>query len=252
MSEEKPAKPAIQPSYADALIPLVSLVVLIAGSIYLFGLDAMDGYLQVGLILCSMITGLVILKNGHSWEEIAKAGQRGLSSIVSAIFILLAVGALIGTWNLSGTIPTLVYYGIQFLDPNWYYPATRADLRDGLDEHRELRGRRPARSASASSASRRWSASRPRSRPAPSSPASYVGDKTSPLSETTVLASQLVGADLYTHIRAQVWTSVPAFVIALVVFAVLGMPARASGPTRSRPRPSSTASTSCSGSRRST
>ena len=222
-------KPVIAPSYADALIPIVALVVLIAGSIYLFGLDAMDGYLQVGLILCSMITGLVILRNGHTWEEIAQAGQRGLSSIVSAIFILFAVGALIGTWNLSGTIPTLVYYGIQFLDPNWYYPAsalicamvsmsigsswtTAGTIGVGLVGIASLVGVSPAVTAGAVISG------------------SYLGDKTSPLSETTVLASQLVGADLYTHIRAQAWTSVPAFLVALIVFTALAMHGDGIGP----------------------
>jgi NhaC family Na+:H+ antiporter len=222
-------KPPIEPSYADALIPLVSLIVLIAGSIYLFGLDAMSGYLQAGLVLCSMITGLVILKNGHSWEEIAKAGQRGLGSIVSAIFILLAVGALIGTWNLSGTIPTLVYYGIQFLDPDWYYPATAlicamvsmsigsswttaGTIGVGLVGIASLVGVSPAITAGAVISG------------------AYLGDKTSPLSETTVLSSQLVGADLYTHIRAQAWTSVPAFVIALLVFSALAFAAEGVGP----------------------
>lgn len=222
-------KPPIEPSYVDAVIPLVSLIVLIAGSIYLFGLDAMDGYLQAGLILCSMITGLVILRNGHTFEEIAKAGQRGLSSIVSAIFILFAVGALIGTWNLSGTIPTLVYYGIQFLDPDWYYPATAlicamvsmsigsswttaGTIGVGLVGIASLVGVSPAITAGAVISG------------------AYLGDKTSPLSETTVLASQLVGADLYTHIRAQAWTSVPAFLVALLVFTALAMQGEGLGP----------------------
>ena len=70
------------------------------------------------------IPTLVVLKNGHTWEDIQRTGQGAMMSITSAIFILLAVGALIGTWNLSGTIPTLVYYGIQILSPGWYYVAT--------------------------------------------------------------------------------------------------------------------------------
>jgi NhaC family Na+:H+ antiporter len=223
MSEtEAPARPPIAPSYADAVIPLVLLVVLIAGAMYLFELDALDGPVQVALVVCSMVTGLVILRNGHTWEEVAKAGQRGLSSIVSAIFILLAVGALIGTWNLSGTIPTLVYYGIQWIDPDWYYLTTAlicgavamsigsswttaGTIGVGLVGIASLVGVSPVITAGAVISG------------------AYLGDKTSPLSETTVLASQLVNADLYTHIRAQAWTSVPAFLVACAVFAVLGM-----------------------------
>ena len=113
-----------EPSYLDAFVPLATMMATVAGSMYLFGLDALKGPLQVGLVVCSMVTGVVLLAKGHAWEEVAAAGQRGLASIVSAIFILLAVSALIGTWNLSGTIPTLVYYGIQWIDPGWYYVTT--------------------------------------------------------------------------------------------------------------------------------
>jgi len=108
---------------ADAIIPLISLAVLIAGSLILFGLDALDGPIQVALVLCCAVAALIVLKNGHSWEDIQSAGQVAMMSVTSAVFILLAVGALIGTWNLSGTIPTLVYYGIQVLSPSWYYAA---------------------------------------------------------------------------------------------------------------------------------
>ena len=113
-----------QPSLADAIIPLVALAVLIAGSLLVFGLDALDGPIQVALILCVLTAALIALKNGHSWDEVEHAAQNSLASIASAVFILLAVGALIGVWNLSGTIPTLVYYGIQILSPSWYYAAS--------------------------------------------------------------------------------------------------------------------------------
>src|SRR5262245_35493721 len=89
------------PSTGEAIIPIVTLMVLIAGSVLLFGLKALDGPLQVAIVLSAMVTALIILRNGHTWEEIAETGRRGVSSIVSAIFILLAVGALIGTWNMS-------------------------------------------------------------------------------------------------------------------------------------------------------
>ena len=82
---------------------------LIGGSLALFGLDALDGPIQVALVVCVMVVALIAMKNGHSWQAVEKAGQGALASITSAVFILLAVGALIGVWNLSGTIPTLVY-----------------------------------------------------------------------------------------------------------------------------------------------
>jgi NhaC family Na+:H+ antiporter len=210
------------PSVADALIPLGALVVLIGGSLLLFGLDALDGPIQVALVLCTMVAALVGMKNGYRWEEVEEATKGSLASVASAIFILLAVGALIGVWNLSGTIPTLVYYGIQILSPQWYYAATAlicgavamsigsswttaGTVGVGLIGIAIALGVSPEITAGAVVSG------------------AYLGDKLSPLSETTVLTSQLVGVDVYRHIRAQAWTSVPAFAFAVVVYLVLGL-----------------------------
>ena len=121
---ERDVLTARRPSLVDALLPLVTLAVLIASSLVLFGLDALDGPIQVALVVCAAIAALIVRGNGHSWEEVGHAEQEAIASVTSALFILLAVGALIGTWNLSGTIPTLVFYGIQVLSPSWFYAAT--------------------------------------------------------------------------------------------------------------------------------
>jgi Na+:H+ antiporter, NhaC family len=216
------ARPVRDPSLVDAVVPLVTLAVLIAGSLALFGLDALDGPIQVALLLCAMVAALIALKNGHTWEEVQRAGQGAMSSITSAIFILLAVGALIGVWNLSGTIPTLVYYGIQILSPAWYYAATAlicgviamsigsswttaGTIGVGLVGVAVMLGVSPAITAGAVISG------------------AYLGDKLSPLSETTVLTAQMVEVDVHEHIKRQAWTSVPAFLIALVVFLVIGL-----------------------------
>jgi len=171
-----------------------------------------------------MVAALVALQLGHPWTAVQAAGQSALSSITSALFILLAVGALIGTWNMSGTIPTLVYYGLQVLDPTWYYVATAlicgvvalsigsswttaGTIGVGLVGIAVLLGVSPAITAGAVISG------------------AYLGDKTSPLSETTILSAQLVGVDIYDHIKRQIWTSVPAFLIACIVFLVLGFTA---------------------------
>ncbi|ROP35722.1 Na+/H+ antiporter NhaC [Saccharothrix texasensis] len=210
------------PSLVDATVPLVALVALIGGSLALFGLAALDGPIQVALILCAMVAALVVLKNGHRWVEVQAAGQRALTSITSALFILLAVGALIGTWNLSGTIPTLVYYGIQVLSPTWYYAATAAicgivamsigsswtttgTIGVGLVSIALMLGLSPGITAGAVISG------------------AYLGDKLSPLSETTVLTSQIAGVDVYEHIKRQAWTSLPAFGLAFVLFALIGL-----------------------------
>lgn len=210
-----------EPSYADAIIPLVTLAVLIAGSVFLFGTAAIDGPLQVALIFSSVVASLIVLKNGHSWDDIGKAEQKAIASVVTAIFILLAVGALIGAWTLSGTIPTLAYYGLQLLQPRYLFLATAlvcavisigigsswstaGTVGVGLVGIATLAGVSTAITAGAVISG------------------AYVGDKLSPLSETTVLTAQVAEVDLRAHIRAMIWTAGPAFITAIIVFTILG------------------------------
>ena len=210
-----------EPSYADAIIPLVALAVLIGGSVFLFGTAAIDGPLQVALILSSVVASLIIVKNGHTWEDIAEAEHKAIGSVVTAIFILLAVGALIGAWSLSGTIPTLAYYGIQLLQPRYMFLAsalicavisigigsswtTAGTIGVGLVGLATLAGVSTAITAGAVISG------------------AYVGDKLSPLSETTILTAQIAEVDLRTHIRWMIWTAGPAFITAIIVFTILG------------------------------
>jgi Na+:H+ antiporter, NhaC family len=215
-------RPVRDPSLSDAIVPLVTLAGLIAGSLALFGLDALDGPIQVALVMSALVAGVIAMKNGHTWEDVEHAGRGALSSVTSAIFILLAVGALIGVWNLSGTIPTLVYYGIQILSPTWYFAATAlicgvialsigsswttaGTIGVGLVGVAAMLGVSTAITAGAVISG------------------AYLGDKLSPLSETTVLTAQIAGVDVHEHVKRQAWTSVPAFLIALTAFAILGL-----------------------------
>lgn len=203
---------------------MAAMAVLVGSSIALFGLDALDGPIQVAMVVCCMVVALIALRNGHAWEAVQAAGQTAMTSITTAVFILLAVGALIGTWNMSGTIPTLVYYGIQSLSPNWIYVATAlicgvvalsigsswttaGTIGVGLVGIATMIGASPAITAGAVISG------------------AYLGDKLSPLSETTILTAQMVKVDVITHVKAQVWTSVPAFLIGAIAFTVLGLAA---------------------------
>jgi NhaC family Na+:H+ antiporter len=211
-----------EPSYIDAIVPLVALIVLIGSSVLIFGNDAVGGPMEVALILAGMIAALIVLKNGYSWNDVQRTGQIAFATITTPVFILFAVGALIGTWNMSGTIPTLVFYGIKLLQPSYFYVAsavicaltsmsigsswtTAGTIGVGLVGLSTLVGVSPAVTAGAVISG------------------AYLGDKLSPLSETTVLASQLAEVDIYTHLRAQAWTSIPSFLIALLVFGILGL-----------------------------
>ena len=223
-------KKSIQPpTYLDALIPIIVLVLLLAFAVYLFGADGTLGPIQVALMLSMMVAGLVGLKNGHKWEAMGKAAVDGISQAMGAIFILLGVGALIGTWTMAGTIATIVHYGVQFLDPNWYYLActvicgllalsigsawtVAGTLGVGLIGIANLLGVSPEITAGAVISG------------------AYFGDKMSPLSETTNLAPAVAGSDLFTHIKNMLWTTTPSIIIALVVFGFIGLRGAFSAP----------------------
>ena len=224
--KDKSIKP---PSFLDALIPIIVLIVLLASAVYLYGADGTAGPIQVALMLSMMVAGLVGLKNGHKWEDMGKAAVDGISQAMGAIFILLGVGALIGTWTMAGTIATIVHYGVQFLDPNWYYLActvicgllalsigsawtVAGTLGVGLIGIANLLGVSPEITAGAVISG------------------AYFGDKMSPLSETTNLAPAVAGSDLFTHIKNMLWTTIPSIIIALVVFGFIGLRGAFSAP----------------------
>jgi NhaC family Na+:H+ antiporter len=184
----------------------------------------------VALFTSAVVAALVALKNGHTAARIRDATVGGIASGMSALFILLAVGSLIGTWNMAGTIPTVVYYGLDLLSPTWFYPATAivcglvglaigsswttaATLGVAFVALAPLVGASPVIAAGAVISG------------------AYFGDKMTPISETTVLVPTMVGGvTTQQHIGAMVWTSGPAVIIALVLFTILGLTTPASGP----------------------
>ena len=113
------------PSLVDALIPCITLVILLSFSFVLFGNDASSGPNQVALLFCGIVAASVAYKNGLPWAGIRQAVIEGIAAGLPAILILLAVGALIGTWAMSGTIVSMVYFGLKLLNPTYFY-ATAA------------------------------------------------------------------------------------------------------------------------------
>jgi NhaC family Na+:H+ antiporter len=111
------------PSLIDACIPVAALIVLLAMSYFFFGDKAAQGPNQVALVFSALIASGIAVKNRTPWAALRQAVIDGVASALSAIFILLAVGALIGTWALSGTIVAMVYYGLQMLSPHYFYAS---------------------------------------------------------------------------------------------------------------------------------
>jgi NhaC family Na+:H+ antiporter len=204
-----------------ALTPVLFLVLSLAGSVYLFGADSSYGANQIALILAAMVAGLVGLRLGHPWETVQDGLVKGISVGLGPTLILLSVGMLIGTWILAGTVPALIYYGVQLLSPQVFYAASAAvcaivavsigsswtvagTLGIGLMGIAASFDLSPAITAGAIVSG------------------AYFGDKLSPMSDTTNLASAATGTDLFAHIRHMLWTTVPGFSLALILFALLG------------------------------
>jgi Na+:H+ antiporter, NhaC family len=109
------------PTLADSVVAVAALIALVAASFLLFGEDAAYGPNQVALTLAATLAAGLAWKNGHPWDNVRKAVVDGIASALPAIFILFAVGALIGTWAMSGTLVAMVYYALGALSPTYFY-----------------------------------------------------------------------------------------------------------------------------------
>src|SRR4029078_2527760 len=209
------------PSLFDAAIPCIALIVLLGLSYFLFGNDASSGPNQIALLFCGIIAAGIAYKNRRPWNGIRQAVVDGIAIGLPAIMILLAVGALIGTWALSGTIITMVYYGLKLLSPAYFYATTTlvcaivafsigsswtvaGTIGIGLMGVGASMNLSPAITAGAVISG------------------AYFGDKASPLSDTVNLATATAGSQIYDHIRESLWTSIPSLAIAIILFAFMG------------------------------
>ncbi|TMO53635.1 Na+/H+ antiporter NhaC [Pseudoalteromonas phenolica] len=216
-----------QASFLDAFIPILVLVCLLGSAVYLYGDNSSSGPNQIALLFATFTAALVGLKNGYTWRLLEEAMIKGITLSLGAILILLMVGALIGTWLLSGTVPTLIYYGLQIISPQWFYAAsclicgivamsigsswtTAATIGVALLGVATGLGLDQVVTAGAVISG------------------AYFGDKLSPLSETTNLAPAVAGSDLFEHIQHMLWTTVPSFVIAMIIFVIMGFSAEVS------------------------
>lgn len=204
-------------SVTEALLPLVTMFVAFTACAIAFG--ASQELLVAVLLLAAAVAGATAARHGASWTDIQEATGRRLAEVLPAVLILLAIGALIASWMLSGTIPFLVYWGVRLVRPELLVPtaflATAAmSLFTGtswgsvgtvgvaLVSTGAALGAPVAATAGAVISG------------------AYVGDKISPLSDTTNICALAAGVPLYTHVRHLLYTTLPSFAIALVVYAL--------------------------------
>lgn len=205
----------------EALIPVVALIGMLAFNVFVFGDDALSGSNQFILILGGAVAAIVGYFNKVEYNKMIDEVASNIQSTAGAILILLMVGALAGTWLVSGIIPTMIYYGLQILNPTIFLAAcvvicsvisvatgsswtTSATVGIALIGIAEALGIPVGMTAGAILSG------------------AYFGDKLSPLSDTTNLAPAMAGTDLFTHIRYMTLTTVPTIAITLIVFIIIG------------------------------
>lgn len=216
--ELSPENPVYRlPSFSEAIIPIIAMLVILTIGKGYFGFAT-----EPLLILVSCIAAVIAIRLGYSWNEIQEEVSLKIAKGMPAILILVSVGALVGAWMASGTIPLMIYYGIQIVSPQWMLVtsflitaivsvvtgtswgsvATMGVALIGIASALDLNLAATAGAIIAGS---------------------YFGDKMSPLSDTTNLAPIAAGSDLYDHIGHMFYTTIPATIVSLIVYGFVGV-----------------------------
>ncbi|NNK39662.1 MAG: Na+/H+ antiporter NhaC [Winogradskyella sp.] len=212
----------------EALIPVIVLVGMLAYNIFVFGDDALSGSNQFILLMGAAVAAIVGFFNNVPYTKMLEEVSENVRSTTGALLILLMVGALAGTWLISGIIPTMIYYGLQILSPTIFLAAcviicaiisiatgsswtTSATVGIALVGIGESLGISVGMTAGAVLSG------------------AYFGDKMSPLSDTTNLAPAMAGGELFSHIKYMALTTIPTIVITLLIFTVIGFNLDTSG-----------------------
>lgn len=206
-----------------ALIPVLFLIAALSFNVIgVFGDDALAGTNQFILLLSGAVAALVGILNGTTWETVLEGIGESVKSTVGAIIILLLIGSLAGAWMISGIVPAMIYYGLQVLNPTVFLPATAiicalVSLATGSSWSTTATvGIALIGIGKALGVNEAYVAGSVIS-------GAYFGDKISPLSDTTNLAPAMAGTDLFTHIKYMLYTTLPSFGLALIIFIIMGL-----------------------------
>ncbi len=214
--------PGKRPSLFLALLPLIILIVLLALNVIFWHDNTLNGANQLALIFAAMIASIIDLSLGIKWERIRISMVDTIGKAMSSILILFLIGALSGTWLISGVVPALIYYGLDLLTPKFFLFAAviitmLVSLATGsswstiatigvalLGIGTALGIKKPIIAGAIISGA-------------------YFGDKMSPLSDTTNLAPAMAGTDIFTHIRYMIHTTTVSMGLTLIIFFVIGL-----------------------------
>lgn len=206
-----------QPTFFLAVLPIIVMIFLLGIGYGVMGLSP-----ELLMLVSAVVAGVIALGLGHSWDDIMDSIVSKLSKTMPAIFILIIVGLLIGSWMIGGTIPMMVYYGLKIINPSFlvitsFLVTAFVSICTGTSW-----GSAGTVGVAIMGVAAGMGAPLPIVAGAVVSGA-YFGDKMSPLSDTTNLAPIAAGSKLYEHIGHMFWTTLPGFAIAAVVYTIVGL-----------------------------
>lgn len=206
-----------KPTLFEAVLPIIIMLLFLS-----IGFGILKLRPEPLLILSSVFAALITLKLGYSWQEMMDGIQEKISLAMPSILILISIGILIGTWMIAGTIPMLIYYGVQMINPKYilvisFIVAAIIAVVTGTSWGAvgtvgvALIGIATGLEANISATAGAIVAG------------AFFGDKLSPLSDTTILAPIAAGSELYDHIKHMLWTTIPATILSLIVYFIVGL-----------------------------
>lgn len=211
------------PTLFVAMIPIVAMVTILFIGLFVFEADA-----HIPLLLSAVVAGIVAKYLGYEWRELEKGIIKSVSLSLQALLILIIIGSIIATWLAAGIVPTMIYYGLDFLSPTYFLPMAAIIC-----------------SIVAVASGNAWTAAgtigiaimgvgvglgiNPAMVAGAVISGCYFGDKISPLSETTNMAPGIVGVQLFDHIKHMSFTTFPALIIAVILYFILGFMNRGKG-----------------------
>ncbi|KZN97731.1 MAG: Na+/H+ antiporter NhaC [Bacillaceae bacterium] len=218
-----PMKEKKTPSLFVALIPIVSMVVILFVGLFVFEADA-----HIPLLLSAVVAAIVAKYLGYEWRELEKGIISSVSLSLQALIILMIIGTIIATWLAAGIVPTMIYYGLEFLSPTYFLPIAAVIC-----------------SIVALASGNAWTAAgtigiaimgvgiglgiNPAMVAGAVVSGCYFGDKISPLSETTNMAPGITGVQLFDHIRHMLYTTIPGLIIAVIIYFFIGLANKGNG-----------------------
>lgn len=220
---KKSVKVKRKPKMWEALLPLIAMLIIV-----IIGKGVYDLRIEILMLLAAGITSIVAVRVGVTWEEMLEEIASKIHKSMGALLLLIIVGTIIGSWMASGTIPMLIYYGIQIINPRWLLVtafllcaivsvATGSSWSSVSTVGVAIVGIATGFGSNLAAVAGAVVAG------------SYFGDKMSPLSDTTNLSPLVAGGDLYAHIKHMFWTTVPSSLVGLVIYAVVGLTSPSAG-----------------------